>query len=465
MSKTKQHTIANEISLSGVGLHTGVNTTVCIKPAPENNGIVFIRTDISPDTKIPALAEFVVETSRSTIIGKGDAKISTIEHCLAAVWGSEIDNAIIEVNGPEIPILDGSAKNWVEAIKTAGITEQNANRKYFEILSKLEYKEEESGVEIIGLPDNKTSFKVNVEFKSKVVGMQYATISSEQDFIESISHCRTFAFYHELKPLIDQNLIKGGDLDNAIVILEEGIDPKQENEFTKYIDKTSCDVTKPGYIAEGGLRFENEIARHKALDLYGDLALCGRRLIGCIIATKPGHKANTEFAKLLRKEIKASESLPPIQYNPNLKPELDINDIKKRLPHRPPFLLVDKIMEVGKEHVIGVKQVTMNEPFFVGHFPEEPVMPGVLQIEAMAQCGGILALNNVDDPENYSTYFMKIDNCKFKRKVVPGDTILFSLVLSEPIRRGIVAMTATAYVGDEICCEAELMAMVTTENK
>ncbi len=461
----KQRTIASPITVKGKGLHTGITTEVVINPAPENSGIKFIRTDLEGSPVIPALAEFVVETSRSTVIGKGEVRIATIEHCLAAVWGCYIDNATIEINGPEVPILDGSSKHWIEAIERVGTVEQSEDAVYYSLSRKIEYAIEEREVEIVGFPDEKLTLSVNVDFQSSVVGMQYATLSSRDDFNALLSSCRTFVFFHELKPLMAADLIKGGDLDNAIIIVEKALSEQEADDAARLFNQSADGRTEPGYIAKDGLRFPNEIARHKLLDLCGDLALIGCRLRGRIVATRPGHKANTEFAKIIRKEIKAADNLPPIQYHSNMVPVMDVNEIKRRLPHRPPFLLVDKIMELGAEHVIGIKQVTMNEHFFVGHFPEEPVMPGVLQIEAMAQCGGILALSNVEDPENYSTYFMKIDAVKFKRKVVPGDTLLFSLILKEPIRRGIVSMYAKAFVGNELACEAELMAMVTKDKK
>ncbi len=460
-----QRTLSGRVAIEGKGLHTGVTSRVEILPAEENSGISFVRVDLEDRVEIPALAEYVVETSRSTVIAKGDVRLATVEHCLAALWGCGVDNAVIEVSGPEMPILDGSAKYWVEAVESVGTVEQSAPREYFELPRKLSYVVEEREVEIVGFPDEELTMTVNVDFQSKVVGAQYATLRCSEDFNAQISSCRTFVFFHELQPLISANLIKGGDLDNAIIIMENSLSESETKAAATLFKQEVEELGKPGYIARGGLRFDNEIARHKLLDLCGDLALAGRRLKGRIVATRPGHKANTEFAKLIRKEIKAAESLPPIKYNINMTPIMDVNEIKRRLPHRPPFLLVDKIMDIGKEHVIGVKQVTMNEPFFVGHFPSEPVMPGVLQIEAMAQCGGILALNEVEDPENYSTYFMKIEGVKFKRKVVPGDTLLFSLVLKEPIRRGIVSMYAKAFVGDELACEADLMALVTKDKK
>ncbi len=461
----KQFTIAGEVTISGKGLHTAMVANVTIKPAEAGTGIKFVRTDIEGNPEIPALAEYVVDATRCTVLGKGDVKIHTVEHCLAAVWGSSIDNAIIEIDGVEVPILDGSSKEWVAAIDKVGTVEQDAPRVYFDIPRKLQYTIEERSSEIVAYPDDKLSLSVNVDFGSKVAGMQYATLDSREDFNKQVSACRTFVFFHDIFPLYKAGLIKGGDLHNAIIIVENDLSEQDTKDVAELMGQESWEITEAGYIATDGLRYDNEIARHKLLDLCGDLALVGCRLRGKIIATRPGHKLNTELAKIIRKEIKAAQSLPPINYTPNLPPVMDINEIKRRLPHRPPFLLVDKIMDLGDTHVFGIKQVTMNEPFFVGHFPQEPVMPGVLQIEAMAQCGGILALSKVEDPENYSTYFMKIDNVKFKRKVVPGDTLLFCLWLTEPIRRGIVSMYAKAFVGNELACEADLMALVTKDKK
>lgn len=461
----KQRTVSSEITILGKGLHSGGAVTAVIKPADAGSGIRFVRTDLTGRPEVAALAENVVETSRSTVIAKGDARVSTIEHCMAALWGCGVDNAIIEVNCGEIPILDGSARQWVEAIEKVGTTELAQDRVYFDIPSKVEFTDEKRGVRIEAYPDDKFFMTVNVNFDSEVVGMQYAVLSSADDFAAEISSCRTFVFFQELQPLIDANLIKGGDLDNAIIVVETPLTQTEANKVSSLFNEHVGEVKQAGYIASGGLRFENEIARHKMLDLCGDLALVGCHLRGRIFATRPGHKANTEFAKLIRKEIKASANRPPIKYDPNAAPLMDINAIKAMLPHRPPFLLVDKILELGSDYVIGIKQVTMNEPFFVGHFPDEPVMPGVLQVEAVAQCGGILALSSVPDPENYSTYFMKIDNVRFKRKVVPGDTLLFHLQLAEPVRRGIVIMKARIFVGEELAAEAELMAMVTKTKK
>lgn len=459
----KQRTLGAPITVHGAGLHSGLKVSVTILPSPENTGIRFRRTDVADAVEIAALAENVIETSRSTVIASPSNKeirISTIEHLMAALWGMGVDNATVEISAGEVPILDGSSKIWVEQIEKVGTVEQDAERKYFDIEGKLSYSNPDTGVEIVAFADKTLTMGVNIDFKSKVIGRQYASISDPAHFASEVASSRTFVFLHEIVPLVEANLIKGGDLKNAIVVVEQEPSVSEMKKIGTFFGDKADNIVKIGFHSSEPLHFDNEIARHKLLDLCGDLALVGCRLRGHISATRPGHKANTEFAKMIRKEIRAAESRPPIKYDPNKAPYMDINAIRAVLPHRPPFLLVDKILELGSDYVIGIKQVTMNEPFFVGHFPQEPVMPGVLMIEAIAQCGGILALSGVVDPENYSTYFMKIDNVKFKRKVVPGDTLMFCLELSEPIRRGIVAMRARAFVGDTLALEAELMAMV-----
>lgn len=456
----KQITISAEFTVKGKGLHTGAQVTMTVKPAPANTGIFFRRTDIEGSPIIEAIADNVKETSRSTVLAKREAKISTVEHILAALWGCGVDNAEIAVDAAEVPIGDGSAGQWVEQIQTVGLTEQDADRVYYNITEKTVFSNPERGVEIVAYPDSEMSVSVNVDFNSTVIGNQYATLNSIEDFATEIAPCRTFVFLHELEPLINANLIKGGDLENAIVIVERPLPLAEAQKIADLCKSKAVEADKKGYLGNLTLRFDNEIARHKMLDLMGDLALIGQRINGKIFATRPGHAANTEFAKIVRKAIKRDAEKPTYRYNPNTVPLIDINGIKNILPHRPPFLLVDKIMEMDSQSVIGIKQVTMNEPFFVGHFPEEPVMPGVLVIEAMAQCGGILALSTVPDPENYSTYFLKIDNVRFKRKILPGDTLMFQLELTEPIRRGIVQMQAKAYVGDSLATEAILVAMI-----
>lgn len=461
----KQRTLASAFDFQGKGLHTAIVIKMTVKPAAAGHGIKFARTDLEGCPTIDALAENVKETSRSTVLEKGQVRVSTVEHILASLWGCSVDNALIEVDGPEVPIADGSAIKWVEAIEKVGTVEQDADRKFYDISEKLTFSDPERGVEIVAYPDSHFSATVNIDFDSKVIGKQFATLNCCEDFAKEIAPCRTFVFLHDIEPLIKHNLIKGGDLNNAIVIIEKPMDKQASNELASMLGIKEFDAQTPGYINDMELRFDNEIARHKMLDLVGDLALIGVRIKGHVMATKPGHYANTEFAKVVRKAIKADESKPPFKYDPNATPVYDINQIRSILPHRPPFLLVDKIMYCDHRSIVGIKQVTMNEPFFVGHFPEEPVMPGVLHLEAMAQCGGILALGTLPDPENYSTYFMTIDAVKYRRKVVPGDTLMFTLELTEPIRRGIVKMSAKAYIGDTLATEAQLMAMITKNKK
>lgn len=454
-----QKTVNHAISFSGKGLHTGLNVTVTVNPAEENFGIQFKRIDLEGKPMVQAIADNVVDTSRSTTIARGDAKISTIEHLMAALWSCGVDNALIEIDAPEVPIMDGSAKCFVEELQKAGVKEQNAPIQYYIIPEKCEYEVEDTDVKITIFPDDHFSVNVNIDFSSSVIGRQFATLNTQEEAAEKIAPCRTFVFLHDIEPLIKKDLIKGGDVDNAIVIVEKPIDVEQKNRLSKLFGR-EINVDTKGYLNNIELRHENEIARHKLLDLIGDLYLVGVRIKGKVFASRPGHAANTEFAKIIRKNYKRDSSKPRFKYDPDAEPVYDINAIKKMLPHRPPFLLVDKVMYMDETTVVGIKNVTMNEPFFVGHFPDEPVMPGVLVVEAMAQCGGILALSSIPDPENYSTYFMKIDEVKFKRKVVPGDTLQFILELTEPIRRGIVRMNAKAYVGSVLATEALLVAQI-----
>lgn len=463
----KQQTLAAAATFTGKGLHTGATVNLTIQPAAEGHGIKFCRTDLEGRPVIDALAENVSQTSRSTLLKKGDATVSTVEHLMAALWGCGVDNALVELDGGEVPIADGSAMPWVKLIQRAGVVAQAQDRKYYEISEKTTLTLD-GGREIVAYPDDTFSAVVNVDFDSKVVGKQYAVFSpaaeNGDDFCKAVAPSRTFVFLHEIEPLIQNNMIKGGDLDNAIVIVEQPVDAAKAAEIGKLFGREGVAADRQGYLNNLDLYFDNEIARHKLLDLLGDLALVGMRIKGRVFATRPGHKANTEFAKLLRKNIKRDADRPTFKYDPNAEPIYDINRIKATLPHRPPFLLVDKIIDITDDSVVGIKNVTMNEPFFVGHFPDEPVMPGVLIVEAMAQCGGILALSTVPDPENYSTYFMTIDGVKYRHKVVPGDTLQFELRLSEPIRRGIVKMDARAYIGDTLATEAKLMALV-SKNK
>lgn len=460
MASEKQRTLTQSIQFKGTGLHTGVAVEMTIEPAGENSGIRFQRTDLEGQPVIEALAENVTDTSRGTSLEKRGARVTTVEHVMAALWGSGVDNALIKVNGPEIPIMDGSAREYVEKIAATGTTEQNADRVYYDITEKTVFSIPENGVEIVVYPDDHLSIDLGIDYNSKVLGNQYAKLDCLCEFPEQIASCRTFVFAHELEPLLKNNLIKGGDLDNAIVIVEPQVTREEVDRLAAVFNKKDIQVMPDGLLNNLQLRFPNEPARHKLLDVVGDLALVGQRIRGKVVAYKPGHHANTELAKILRKNIKRDAGKPWFKYDPAQTPVYDINQIKNLLPHRPPFLLVDKILYIDSEKVVGIKNVTMNEPFFVGHFPDEPVMPGVLTVEAMGQCGGILALHDIPDPENYSTYFMKIDGVKFRGKVVPGDTLLFELNLSEPTRRGIVMMDAKAYVADQLVVEASLMAQV-----
>ncbi len=457
----KQRTIAKPVSLKGRGLHSGVEVEVTINPAPENHGYQFKRTDIEGAPVIRALAEYVKITERSTTIVDKGASITTVEHLLAALYGMGIDNALMDINGPEVPIVDGSSKPFVEAILKAGIVEQEAERNYFTIREKIQYRDESRGIELVAYPDDEFMVDVHIDFNSRVIGHQYASLRNINEFEKDFSSCRTFVFLHEIEYLQKNNLIKGGDLDNAIVIIDRAVAQSEIDRLAVLFNKPSMTVKPEGILNNIDLSFANEPARHKLLDVIGDLALCGVRLKGRIIANKPGHSANVELAKLIRKSIKASHNKPlPPAYNPDEKPLFDINQVKKILPHRNPFLLVDKITYLDKWVVTGIKNVTMNEAFFVGHFPEEPIMPGVLQIEALAQVGGVLLLSSVPDPENYLLYFMRIDLVRFKRKVVPGDTLNIRMTLTEPIKRGIALCKGEGYVGDTQVIEASFMAQL-----
>ncbi|WP_321288576.1 bifunctional UDP-3-O-[3-hydroxymyristoyl] N-acetylglucosamine deacetylase/3-hydroxyacyl-ACP dehydratase [uncultured Sunxiuqinia sp.] len=456
----KQNTLAREFSLSGKGLHTGVQVNMTFKPAPENHGIKFQRVDLENQPTLEADANLVIDTSRGTVIGKGDARLSTIEHAMAALTGMDLDNVLIEIDNEEVPILDGSSKPFVEAIEKTGVEEQNAEREYFEIAEKIVYRDAETGAEIIALPDSEYNLNVMISFNSSVLNNQFAVLEKMSDFKSEIAACRTFVFVRELEFLLQNNLVKGGDLDNAIVIMDKDISQEELNRLADLFNHEHVEVKKEqGILNNLDLQFENECARHKLLDIVGDLSLAGRRIKGRIIATKPGHKVNTEFAKLLKKEIRKFDTEKEIpRYDCSQKPLMSVNDIKTFLPHRFPFLLVDKIVEIKDNYIVGVKNVTANEPFFQGHFPDEPIMPGVLLIEAMAQCGGLYVLH--DKKEKYSTYFIRVDNVKFRQKVVPGDTLLFKVELVSPIRRGIANMKGTTYIGNKIVAEGDFMAQI-----
>ncbi len=457
----KQKTIKSPVSISGVGLHTGKQVNLSIKPAPVDSGIRFLRTDMGEEAWLEADANFVVDTSRGTTLENNGIRVATVEHVLAAITGMGIDNAIIEVDCAETPILDGSSRFYTEAIQKSGVQDQEAIKDYFEVRSPIRLYHEEKDCEIIAVPSEQYRITCLIDYKSKVLGHQHATLNHISEFKDEISNCRTFVFLHELEFLLAQNLIKGGDLSNAIVFVDRPVTQKELDRLAEVLNKQSVDVRQEGILNNLELSFPNEPARHKLLDIVGDLSLAGKPIKGHIIATKPGHASNVLFAKLLKKHIKArieEEQIPG--YDPSIAPVYDINDIKRMLPHRPPFLLVDKIIDITDSSVTAIKNVSMNEPFFVGHFPKEPVMPGVLQIEAMAQAGGILVLSTVEDPENYNTYFLKIDNVRFKQKVVPGDTMVFKMNLMAPVRRGICHMRGVAYVGRKVVMEAEMMAQI-----
>lgn len=462
---TKQQTLKAPISFSGKGLHTGVEVTMTVNPAGVDNGIVFRRIDLEGAPVVPALCDNVTDTSRGTTIESNGAKVATIEHVMSALWTLGVDNALIDIDAPETPIMDGSAREYAEKIVEVGTVEQDAERKYYQVTEKMVYTIPDKGVSIILYPDEEFSASVHVDYNSKVIGNQYATFLPDDNYATKIAPCRTFVFLHELEPLFKMNLIKGGDLDNAIVVVENPVSDEQLTHLKQIFHKEDIQITG-GYLNNLELRFTNELARHKLLDLLGDLALLGLRIKGRVWASRPGHFANTEFMKQLRRTIRKEGERPRYKYDCRKTAVYDINDIRRMLPHRPPFLLVDRIFYVDEGAIAGIKNVTMNEPFFVGHFPEEPVMPGVLIVEAMAQCGGILVLNQVEDPENYSTYFVKIDGIKFRHKVVPGDTLVFKLVKIAPIRRGIVTMRGYAFVGKTLVCEVgEFMAQVAKTKK
>ena len=460
----KQQTLAGSISFSGKGLHTGAIVTMTVNPAAENHGIVFRRTDIEGTPSVPALCEYVTDTSRGTTIEKGAARVSTIEHIVSALWTMGVDNALIDINGPETPIMDGSAREYAAAIEQTGLVEQKAARKFYEVTEKQVYTIPDKGVAIIIYPDDEFTVSVHVDYNSKVIGNQYATLDMFNEYKDNIAPCRTFVFLHELEPLLKMNLIKGGDLDNAIVVVENPVSDEQLDHLKKIFNKEDIRVTG-GYLNNLQLRASNELARHKLLDLLGDFALLGMRIKGRVWASRPGHFANTEFMKQLMLSIRRDGEKPAFKYNASKEPLLDVNAIRKLLPHRYPFLLLDKVFHLDEKSIGAIKNITFNEPQFTGHFPEEPVMPGVLLVEAMAQAGGIIVLSGVEHPEEYSTYFMRIDGVRFKRKVVPGDTLQIEAHIIEPIRRGIASIVGKVFVGGHLACEATLMAQIVRNKK
>ena len=458
METTKQKTLKGSFSLFGKGLHTGLSLTVTFNPAPDNTGYKIQRIDLEGQPIIDAIAENVIDTQRGTVIAKGEARVSTIEHGMAALYAMGIDNCLIQINGPEFPILDGSAAMYVEKIREIGIVDQNAPKDYYIIRKKMEYKDE-SGSIITILPDEQFSITAMCSFESKFISSQFATLDDIDKFADEISPARTFVFVRDIMPLLQANLIKGGDLDNAIVIYEKQVDQPTLDQLADLLKVPHMDATSIGYIQNKPLIWDNECTRHKLLDIIGDVALIGKPIKGRIVATRPGHTVNNKFARMIRKDIRKHEIQAPI-YDPNDEPLMDNIRIRELLPHRYPMQLVDKVVAMGATTIVGVKNITANEPFFQGHFPQEPVMPGVLQIEAMAQCGGLLVLSQVEEPERWSTYFLKIDNVKFRQKVVPGDTLLFRVELLNPVRHGISSMQGYMFVGDNVVAEATSTAQI-----
>ncbi len=459
MNTHKQKSLKGSFSLCGKGLHTGLSLTVTFNPAPENYGYKIQRIDLEGMPIIDAVAEHVVDTQRGTVLGKGDVRVSTVEHGLAALYALGIDNCLIQVNGPEFPILDGSAAMYITKIEEVGIEELNAPKDWYIIRKKIEVKDEETGSCITILPDEEFSLTAMCSFNSKFINSQFATLDKMDAFPTEIAQARTFVFVRDIEPLLKANLIKGGDLDNAIVIYEKQTTQERLDQLADFLKVPHMDATKLGYIQHKPLVWENECTRHKLLDIIGDMALIGKPIKGRIIATRPGHTINNKFARQMRREIRKHEIQAPI-YDQNDAPVMDNVRIRELLPHRYPMQLVDKVIALGATSIVGVKNITANEPFFQGHFPQEPVMPGVLQIEAMAQCGGLLVLNNLEEPERWSTYFLKIDDVKFRQKVVPGDTLMFKVDLLAPVRHGISSMKGYVFVGDHVVSEATFTAQI-----
>lgn len=454
-----QLTLKAPFTVKGKGLHSGLEITAVFQPAPANHGYKFRRIDLEGSPIIDAVAENVVDTTRGTVLGKKDVIVSTVEHALAALYASGIDNCLIDINGPELPILDGSAIQYVDNIAAVGTEEQNVEKDYYIIKEKTCVRDEETGSMLTMYPDDNFSVEVMVEYNSAVLPNQFAILDDLADFKQEVASARTFVFVKEIEALMSHGLIKGGDLDNAIVIYDQKAEQETIDRICDMVNMPHMTLNELGYINPKPLKWDNEPARHKLVDVIGDFALIGRPLKGRVVSIRPGHTINSKFTRMLRKEVKHTEIQAPV-YNPNIEPIIDINGIRKLLPHRYPFLLIDKVIKIDRKHCVAVKNVTTNEPFFVGHFPQEPVMPGVLQVEAMAQAAGVLVLNYLEDPERYSTYFLKIDNVKFRQKVVPGNTLLLNVSLMTEIRRGCAIVKGYAFVGEKIVCEAEFMAQI-----
>ncbi len=455
----KQLTLKGDFTVKGKGLHTGLEIEARFLPATENHGYKIQRIDLEGEPVIDALAENVTQTDRGTVLERGDVRVSTVEHALAALYAAGVDNCLIQVNAPELPILDGSARLYCDEISRVGTVEQEADKNFYVVKRKIEVRDEKTGAHLTVLPDSDFSIDVMISYDSPVLANQFARLENIDDFANGIASSRTFVFVREVEPLVKNNLIKGGDLDNAIVIYDSPMEQTELDRLADLMNVPHKNVSQFGFIQDKPLTSDNEPARHKLMDVIGDIALIGRPLKGKVIATRPGHSINTTFAKKIRKEIKRQDIQAPV-YDPNREPVMDNNRIRELLPHRYPMQLVDKIIEKGTNYIVGVKNVTANEPFFPGHFPQEPVMPGVLQIEAMAQTGGLLVLDSVDDPERYSTYFMKIDNVKFRQKVVPGDTLIFHISFMTELRRGCAVMKGYAFVGEKVVSECEFMAQI-----
>lgn len=461
-----QQTLKGEVHLSGVGLHSGQTVNMTLKPANAGFGVRFQRIDLPDQPIIKADVDYVVDTSRGTTLSYNNARISTVEHIMATFTGMGVDNVLVVLDGPEVPIMDGSAHAFVEAIENVGMEVQEAKKIYYSIDENIHFYDENKNVDMLAIPSNKFQVTTMIDFNSPVLGTQHVMLKDLNDFKSEISKSRTFCFLKEVEKLVEDNLIKGGSLENAIVIVDEEVQPGQIEKLSKVFNKENISIEEEGILNNVQLHYSNEPARHKLLDVIGDLALCGYPIKANIIASRPGHETNVAFAKKIKEYIRKNKHLAGVpSYDPNQTPVFDINQIEKALPHKFPFLLVDKIIEMSEKEIVGVKNVTFNEHFFQGHFPGNPVMPGVLQIEAMAQVGGILALNNYTDPNNYDTYFLKIDKVKFKQKVVPGDTLILKLELIAPIRRGICEMKGTAYVGNKLVTEAELVAQIMPKQK